>query len=82
MRKEVVMNNILVCDDDKDIVKIISVYLTNEGYNVKTAYNGREALDADHQKDEDQVKAQILDYPPQDIATSPNTPRPQGRRMR
>ena len=39
------MNNILVCDDDKDIVKIISVYLTNEGYNVKTAYNGREALD-------------------------------------
>lgn len=39
------MNNILVYDDDKDIVKIISVYLTNEGYNVKTAYNGREALD-------------------------------------
>ncbi len=38
------MNKILVCDDDKDIVKIISVYLSNEGYSVVCAYNGKEAL--------------------------------------
>lgn len=38
------MYNVLVCDDDKDIVKIISVYLSNEGYNVLSAYNGKEAL--------------------------------------
>ena len=45
--KEVVMNNILVCDDDKDIVKIISVYLTNEGYNVKiVVLDTRASVDA------------------------------------
>ena len=36
---------ILVCDDDKEIVEAISIYLENEGYQVSKAYNGREALD-------------------------------------
>ncbi len=34
------MFNILVCDDDKEIVKAIEIYLTKEGYNVLKAYNG------------------------------------------
>ena len=38
------MYNILVCDDDKEIVEAIEIYLTREGYNVLKAYNGREAL--------------------------------------
>src|SRR5690554_4420187 len=36
--------NILVCDDDREIVAAIEIYLANEGYNILTAYNGREAL--------------------------------------
>ncbi len=28
------MYNILVCDDDKDIVEAIDIYLSKEGYNV------------------------------------------------
>lgn len=39
------MYQILVCDDDKDIVDAIEIYLTAEGYGVKKAYNGRQALD-------------------------------------
>lgn len=35
---------ILVCDDDKEIVEAISIYLKQEGYQVAGAYNGREAL--------------------------------------
>lgn len=38
------MYNILVCDDDKEIVKAIKIYLSKEGYNILTAYNGKEAL--------------------------------------
>jgi DNA-binding response OmpR family regulator len=35
---------ILVIDDDKEIVKLISIYLVNEGYQVVKAFNGVEAL--------------------------------------
>ncbi|MGI5948946.1 response regulator transcription factor [Peptoniphilus sp.] len=37
--------NILVCDDEKDIVDAIEIYLKAEGYNVFAAYGGKEALD-------------------------------------
>ncbi|MBC6679818.1 response regulator transcription factor [Zhenpiania hominis] len=36
--------NILVCDDDKEIVNAIEIYLRNEGYEVFKAYDGMEAL--------------------------------------
>lgn len=35
---------ILVCDDDKEIVEAISIYLKQEGYDIVPAYNGKEAL--------------------------------------
>ena len=35
---------ILVVDDDKDIVELLSIYIQNEGYEVEKAYNGKEAL--------------------------------------
>ena len=38
------MCNILVCDDDKEIVKAIEIYLVKENYNVLKAYNGEECL--------------------------------------
>ena len=38
------MYNILVCDDDKEIVNAIEIYLSKEGYNVLKSYNGDEVL--------------------------------------
>ena len=38
------MAKILVCDDDKDIVEAIDIYLTQEGYEVLKAYDGAEAI--------------------------------------
>ena len=38
--------NILVCDDEKDIVDAIEIYLKSEGYNVICAYDGMNALEA------------------------------------
>ena len=38
------MYKILVCDDDKDIVSALEIYLKAEGYQVEKAYNGQEAL--------------------------------------
>lgn len=39
------MTNILVCDDDKEIVEAIKIYLSQEGYNILTAYDGIEAIE-------------------------------------
>ena len=38
------MYNILICDDDKDIVSALKIYLESEGYRTFEAYNGKEAL--------------------------------------
>ena len=38
------MYNILICDDEKDIVSALKIYLTAEGYNTFCAYNGSEAI--------------------------------------
>ena len=39
------MYRILVCDDDKEIVSAIEIYLSKEGYNIVKAYDGKEALE-------------------------------------
>ena len=36
---------ILVCDDDKEIVEAIKIYLMQEGYNVEKAYDGIQAVE-------------------------------------
>ena len=46
MREVYKVANILVCDDDKDIVEAISIYLEQEGYTVLKAYDGVEAINA------------------------------------
>ncbi len=38
------MQTILVCDDDKQIVDAIDIYLTGEGFRVVKAYDGYDAL--------------------------------------
>lgn len=39
------MQNILVCDDDKQIVDAIDIYLAGEGFHIIKAYDGYEALE-------------------------------------
>ena len=39
------MQTILVCDDDKEIVEAIEIYLQQEGFHVLKAYDGEEALE-------------------------------------
>ena len=39
------MINILVCDDDKEIVDAIEIYLTQEGYRVWKAFDGQQAVE-------------------------------------
>lgn len=38
------MTNILVCDDDKEIVDAIEIYLNQEGYQIYKAYDGEQAI--------------------------------------
>lgn len=45
------MYNILVCDDEKDIVSALKIYLEAEGYCVFEAYNGAEALETASRED-------------------------------
>ncbi|MBQ4536330.1 MAG: response regulator transcription factor [Lachnospiraceae bacterium] len=39
------MANILVCDDDKEIVEAIEIYLSQDGYQIFKAYDGQQAID-------------------------------------
>ena len=38
------MYTVLVCDDDKEIVEAIEIYLSQEGYRILKAYDGEQAL--------------------------------------
>ena len=37
--------NLLICDDDRDIVAALKIYLSGENYKLFTAYTGKEALE-------------------------------------
>lgn len=39
------MANILVCDDDREIVEAIQIYLENENYHIFKAYDGEQAIE-------------------------------------
>lgn len=39
------MANILICDDERDIVSALRIYLSSEGHTIYEAYTGREALE-------------------------------------
>ena len=38
------MYTVLICDDDRDIVSALEIYLSSEGYRTVSAYNGEEAI--------------------------------------
>jgi len=38
------MYTVLICDDDRDIVSALEIYLTREGYRTVSAYNGEQAI--------------------------------------
>ena len=44
-KEERSMLKVLVCDDEKDIVSALRIYLTAEGYEVLEAYTGAQALE-------------------------------------
>ncbi|MBP5555940.1 MAG: response regulator transcription factor [Lachnospiraceae bacterium] len=52
------MANILVCDDDKDIVSAIEIYLLEDGHIIFKAYDGYQALDILEKED---IQLVILD---------------------
>ena len=39
------MYNVLICDDERDIVSALKIYLESEGYATFPAYDGRERVD-------------------------------------
>ncbi len=45
------MHNILICDDDRDIVAALKIYLSGEDYRLLEAYNGAEAVEAVRKND-------------------------------
>lgn len=63
------MYNILVCDDDKEIVKAVEIYLKGQGYNVLKAYNGLECIEV---LEKEEVHLVLLDImmPVQDGMTT------------
>lgn len=57
--EEKVKEKILIVDDEPDIVKLLSDFLTGLGYQVIAAYNGREGLEKARQDRPDLI---LLDY--------------------
>ena len=54
------MYNILICDDEKDIVSALKIYLTSDGYQVLEAYNGKEAIEIVEQNEVHLVLMDIM----------------------
>ena len=45
------MYQILICDDERDIVSALKIYLSGEDYEIYTAYSGKEALELVRSRD-------------------------------
>jgi len=54
------MINILICDDEKDIVNALKIYLNDPDYSLFEAYNGKEALDILKQNEIDLILLDIM----------------------
>ena len=52
------MANILVCDDDKEIVDAIEIYLSQDGYKIYKAYEGEQAIQI---LDKEEIHLLIMD---------------------
>jgi len=54
------MNTILICDDERDIVSALKIYLESEGYETECCYSGIEALDVLEKKEVQLVLLDIM----------------------
>jgi len=54
------MQTILVCDDDKQIVEAIEIYLSSEGFQIIKAYDGYEALELLEQREVDLMIIDVM----------------------
>ena len=54
------MNTILVCDDDRDIVSALEIYLTGEGYKTVAAYTGSQAIQIVKETDVDLILMDVM----------------------
>ena len=54
------MNTVLVCDDEKDIVSALEIYLKSEGYNTVPVYSGLEAIECVKEKSIDLILLDIM----------------------
>ncbi|MCR4956373.1 MAG: response regulator transcription factor [Lachnospiraceae bacterium] len=54
------MPNILICDDEKDIVNALKIYLSNPGNNLFEAYNGLEAVEVTKREKIDLILMDIM----------------------
>ena len=54
------MYSILICDDERDIVSALKIYLESEGYRTIEAFNGREAIEKLEQNDVQLVLMDIM----------------------
>ena len=54
------MHTVLICDDDRDIVSALDIYLTSDGYRTVKAYNGKEALRAMENQEIDLILMDIM----------------------
>ena len=55
-----VMPKILVCDDDREIVEAINIYLSSEGFDVVPAYDGAQALEILENEDIDLLVLDVM----------------------
>ncbi len=54
------MPKILVCDDDREIVEAINIYLSSEGFDVVPAYDGAQALEILENEDIDLLVLDVM----------------------
>ena len=54
------MYRILICDDQKDIVNALKIYLTPEGYDLYEAYNGQQAVELCREKQMDLILLDVM----------------------
>ena len=54
------MYRILICDDQKDIVNALRIYLTPEGYDLYEAYNGQQAVELCKEKQMDLILLDVM----------------------
>ena len=54
------MYRILICDDQKDIVNALKIYLTPEGYDLYEAFNGQQAVELCKEKQMDLILLDVM----------------------